>query len=298
MGMYTIKSGKLSLRIRSLGAELISLRDCTTGQDYLWNGDPEYWKRTSPVLFPLVGNYKNKEVRHNGHIYNMSQHGFARDMEFELISLKQNEAWFGLSSSVETIRKFPFPFRLEIGYRVEGQKVKVCWKVINTGSETMYFSIGGHPGFVCPMKKGEKQSDYYIHFDTNKDEIVSRMISGEGLATDTLIPYPLEDGYLRLSDDLFDRDALVLENRQTQRVSLCRPDNKPFVEVTFDAPLFGIWSVPKKNAPFVCIEPWYGRCDHMNFSGTLQQREWGNVLPAKEAFEAEYTIEILGEEEV
>ena len=110
MGMYTIKSGKLSLRIRSLGAELISLRDCTTGQEYLWNGDPEYWKRTSPVLFPLVGNYKNKEVRHNGHIYNMSQHGFARDMEFELISLKQNEAWFGLSSSVETIRKFPFPF--------------------------------------------------------------------------------------------------------------------------------------------------------------------------------------------
>ena len=121
MGMYTIKSGKLSLRIRSKGAELISLRDCSTGQEYMWNGNPEYWKRISPVLFPLVGNYKNKEVRHNGHIYNLGQHGFARDMEFELISLKQNEAWFSLSSSVETIRKFPFPFRLEIGYQVEGQ---------------------------------------------------------------------------------------------------------------------------------------------------------------------------------
>lgn len=296
MGMYTIKSGKLSLRIRSLGAELISLRDCTTGQEYMWNGDPEYWKRISPVLFPLVGNYKNKEVRHNGHIYNLSQHGFARDMEFELISLKQNEAWFGLSSSVETIRKFPFPFRLEIGYSVEGQKVKVRWRVINTGPETMYFSIGGHPGFVCPMKKGEKQSDYYIRFDTKKEEIVSRTINADGLATDELVSYPLEDGYLKVAENLFDGDALVLENRQTQRVSLCTPDKKPYVEVTFDAPLFGVWSVPKKNAPFICIEPWYGRCDHMNFTGTLQQREWGNELAAKETFEAEYTIEILGEE--
>ena len=297
MGMYTIKSGKLSLRIRSKGAELISLRDCSTGQEYMWNGNPEYWKRISPVLFPLVGNYKNKEVRHNGHIYNLGQHGFARDMEFELISLKQNEAWFSLSSSVETIRKFPFPFRLEIGYQVEGQKVKVHWRVVNTGSETMYFSICGHPGFVCPMKKGEKRSDYYLHFDTDKEEIVTRMIGDEGLATDTLIPYALDGGYLQVSDDLFDRDALVVENRQTQRVSLCRPDKSPYVEVTFDAPLFGVWSVPKTDAPFVCIEPWYGRCDHMNFSGTLQQREWGNVLPAKETFEASYTIEIFGEED-
>ena len=221
----------------------------------------------------------------------------ARDMEFELISLKQNEAWFSLSSSVETIRKFPFPFRLEIGYQVEGQKVKVHWRVVNTGSETMYFSIGGHPGFVCPMKKGEKRSDYYLHFDTDKEEIVTRMIGDEGLATDTLIPYALDGGYLQVSDDLFDRDALVVENRQTQRVSLCRPDKSPYVEVTFDAPLFGVWSVPKTDAPFVCIEPWYGRCDHMNFSGTLQQREWGNVLPAKETFEASYTIEIFGEED-
>ena len=166
------------------------------------------------MLFPLVGNYKNKEVRHNGHIYNLSQHGFARDMEFELISLKQNEAWFGLSSSVETIRRFPFPFRLEIGYSVEGQKVKVRWRVINTGPETMYFSIGGHPGFVCPMKKGEKQSDYYIRFDTKKEEIVSRTINADGLATDEMVSYPLEDGYLKVAENLFDGDALVLENRQ------------------------------------------------------------------------------------
>ena len=123
------------------------------------------------------------------------------------------------------------------------------------------------------------------------------MIGDEGLATDTLIPYALDGGYLQVSDDLFDRDALVVENRQTQRVSLCRPDKSPYVEVTFDAPLFGVWSVPKTDAPFVCIEPWYGRCDHMNFSGTLQQREWGNVLPAKETFEASYTIEIFGEED-
>ena len=291
MRMYTIKNSDLAVMVTAHGAELRSLKDCRTSQEYLWNANPLYWKRTSPVLFPLVGNYKNKEVRYNGRVYSLPQHGFARDMEFDLISLTQNEVWFGLNSNAETLSKYPFPFRLEIGYRLEGRKVNVYWKVINTGKETMYFSIGGHPAFLCPIKNEDRQEEYYIAFDA-KDQVVSRMLGDGGLATDEMKTYPLKDGMLRITKDLFDNDALVVEKHQAQQVSLCTPDKKPYVTVTFDAPLFGIWSVPHKEAPFICIEPWYGRCDHEDFKGTLEEREWGNALAASDQFEARYTIEI------
>ncbi len=291
MGIYSLKSGDMSALIVSAGAELRSLKDCRTGQEYMWSAAPEIWKRTSPVLFPLVGNYKNKEVRYNGHVYSMPQHGFARDMEFEVISVAKDEIWFGLSSNQETLRKYPFLFRLEIGYKLEERRLRAIWRVINKGKETMYFSIGGHPAFVCPLKEGEKQSDYYIRFDAD-GEVTSRRIGGEGLATDTVVTYPLEDGYLRITEDLFDHDALVIENHQAQRVSLCTPDKTPYVTVSFSAPLFGVWSVPGKAAPFVCIEPWYGRCDREDFNGTLQEREWSNALEASETFETSYMIEI------
>lgn len=291
MGIYSLKSGDMSALIVSAGAELRSLKDCRTGQEYMWSAAPEIWKRTSPVLFPLVGNYKNKEVRYNGHVYSLPQHGFARDMEFEVISVAKDEIWFGLSSNQETLRRYPFLFRLEIGYKLEERRLRAIWRVINKGKETMYFSIGGHPAFVCPLKEGEKQSDYYICFDAD-GEVTSRRIGGEGLATDTVVTYPLEDGYLRITEDLFDHDALVIENHQAQRVSLCTPDKTPYVTVSFSAPLFGVWSVPGKAAPFVCIEPWYGRCDREDFNGTLQEREWSNALEASETFETSYMIEI------
>ncbi len=289
MGIYALKSGDLSALFASAGAELKSLKDCRTGREYMWNANPEFWKRTSPILFPLVGNYKNKETRYNGRVYSLPQHGFARDMEFEMVSMKQDEIWFALNSGPETIRKFPFLFKLEVGYKLEGQNLHVTWRVLNRGKETMYFSIGGHPAFVCPLRDGEKQSDYYLHFDA-EGAINSHMIGENGLATDTVVSYPLEDGYLRIVENLFENDALVIENHQARKVSLCTPDKKPYVTVSFDAPLFGVWSVPGKQAPFVCIEPWYGRCDHENFGGTLQEREWGNVLEASDTFEAAYTI--------
>lgn len=291
MGIYSLKNGDMSAQIASAGAELISLKDCRSGQEYMWSAEPEIWKRTAPVLFPLVGNYKNKEVRYDGHVYSLPQHGFARDMEFEVISVAKDEIWFGLSSSQETLRRYPFLFRLEIGYKLEERRLRAIWRVINKGKETMYFSIGGHPGFVCPLRRGEKQSDYYIRFDAD-GEVKSRRIGAEGLATDTVVSYPLEDGCLRITEDLFDHDALVIENHQAQRVSLCTPDKTPYVTVSFSAPLFGIWSVPGKEAPFVCIEPWYGRCDREDFNGTLEEREWGNALGASETFETSYSIEV------
>ena len=290
MSIYTLKNKEITIQISTHGAELKSLKDNHTGTEYMWCADPQYWGRTSPVLFPVVGAYKNNETTYQGKTYTMSQHGFARDMEFSLVSQKEDSIWFALEDTEETREKYPFAFHLELGYHITGRTVEVLWRVKNPSQETMYFSIGGHPAFYCPLGEEGKQTDYAIAFDA-KDRVVSRLF-GKGGVTDILLEYPLEDGRLSITEKLFDNDALIIENHQAQKVALVNPAGKEYLTVTFDAPLFGIWSPPKKNAPFICIEPWYGRADHENYTGGLEEREWGNELAAGETFEASYCISI------
>lgn len=185
----------------------------------------------------------------------------------------------------------PSLFILNLGYRLEGSTVTVLWKVENPSEKQMYFSIGGHPAFNCPLTDETKQSDYSVSF-ADTDEIVSTRISEEGLATGCMDIYHLADGHLSLTSNLFDHDALVIEDHQTDTVALCRKDGTPYLTVKMKAPLFGIWSPPGKNAPFVCIEPWYGRCDDEYFDGDLTEREWGNKLAPHQTFEASYTITV------
>ena len=153
----------------------------------------------------------------------------------------------------------------------------------------LYFSIGGHPAFRCPIIEGTRQTDYKLHFDT-ETEITSSILGEGGLLTHDHKTYPLKHGELAVTEDLFDQDALVIEGNQAHEVSLSYGQEKPYLTVRFNAPLFGIWSPPKKNAPFICIEPWYGRCDKADFTGELDKREWGNTLDAGECFEASYEV--------
>lgn len=291
MALYELKNEQIAITVDSHGAELKSLKKLADDQEYMWCGDAKFWGRTSPVLFPFVGGLKNKEYRFEGKTYSMTQHGFARDMDFELETQTESELWFTLESTEETLARYPFPFILNLGYRLEDSTVTVLWKVENPSEKQMYFSIGGHPAFNCPLTEGTKQSDYSVSF-ADTDEIVSTRISEEGLATGCMDIYHLADGHLSLTSNLFDHDALVIEDHQTDTVALCRKDGTPYLTVKMEAPLFGIWSPPGKNAPFVCIEPWYGRCDDEYFDGDLTEREWGNKLAPHHTFEASYTITI------
>ena len=291
MALYELKNEQIAITVDSHGAELKSLKKLADDQEYMWCGDAKFWGRTSPVLFPFVGGLKNKEYRFEGKTYSMTQHGFARDMDFELETQTESELWFTLESTEETLARYPFPFILNLGYRLEGSTVTVLWKVENPSEKQMYFSIGGHPAFNCPLTDETKQSDYSVSF-ADTDEIVSTRISEEGLATGCMDIYHLADGHLSLTSNLFDHDALVIEDHQTDTVALCRKDGTPYLTVKMKAPLFGIWSPPGKNAPFVCIEPWYGRCDDEYFDGDLTEREWGNKLAPHHTFEASYTITI------
>ncbi|MGN0350521.1 MAG: aldose 1-epimerase family protein [Roseburia sp.] len=291
MKMFELSNSEIKINVSSFGAELKSLQDVKTNQEYMWDANPDYWKRTSPVLFPIVGSLQNGAYSFDGKEYPMSQHGFARDMEFELVKEGTDELLFTLEDTAETREKYPFAFRLEIGYRLQGRDVIVSWNVINKGEKEMYFSIGGHPAFLCPLHSEEKQSDYKIHFE-NTDKITAGILSDHGTLSEKQKTYALENGYLNITTDLFDEDALIVEKNQAQKVSLCDPSGKAYLTVSFTAPLFGLWSPAKKNAPFVCIEPWYGRCDREGFSGDLSEREYGNCIGAKEHFKQEYTISI------
>lgn len=286
---YTLSNDSISVEIDSLGAELKSVRK--NGTEYMWCGDSKYWGRTSPVLFPFVGSLKNGCFKTGGMEYSMGQHGFARDMEFSLVSENEASAVFELKSNEETLKKYPFEFVLNITYTLEGSMIKIGWEVKNPSESEIYFSIGAHPAFMCPIDGG-KQSDYKFRFDTEKD-IEYRLIKDSLLDKSRTYTLPVSGGYAEITPDIFDNDALIVEGEQASSISLCRPDGSEYVKVRTDAPLFGLWSPAGKGAPFICIEPWYGRCDALDFDGDLSEREYSTTLPAGESFEAEYTVEFV-----
>lgn len=291
MAKHIVTNGKISIGVNDFGAELCELKDSQTDQNYMWNADPAYWKRYSPILFPIVGSLKNKEYTYNGKKYTMSQHGFARDCDFQLVEKTDTKIVHRLVASEATKEVYPFDFSLEITYELDDRIVNVIWKVKNEDQVRMPFSIGGHPAFLCPLYRGEKQTDYYIQFDTEK-EITCKKIDENGLAKLDESIIALDHGILPITEHLFDEDALVIEKNQAHKLSLLTPDKKPYLTVTFDAPLFGVWSPAKKNAPFICLEPWYGRCDGVDFDGTLEEREWGQSLEPKEEMVYKYSIQI------
>ena len=158
----------------------------------------------------------------------------------------------------------------------------------------LHFQIGAHPAFNTPPAEGMKKNECYIGFDTEGPLTVSLLNLGgdPGLTDETMKQELQADGTLKITDELFDIDTLIVEHDQAHKLTLLTPDKKPYVTVVFDAPLFGVWS-PKKDAPFVCLEPWYGRADRISFEGEIGEREWGNTLEPKGVFEASYDI-ILG----
>ena len=291
MALYELKNEQITLAIESKGAEMKSLKCNETGLEYLWQADPAFWGRTSPVLFPVVGNYKDKTTYYEGQAITLSQHGFARDTEFNLVSQTEDSIWFAMNSTEETYALYPFHFRLSVGYKINGNKVTVLWKVENPDEKTLYFSIGAHPAFNCPLKAEEKQEDYFLFFDTDKP-LESSIIGADGFISEETEFFHTDGGKLAITPNLFDNNTMVIEHHQTHEVSLLTPEGREYVKVTYTAPLVGIWTPIEKNSPFICIEPWYGRSDRSNFNQQLTEREYGQKLAQGEIFEACYDIEV------
>lgn len=279
----------LCVEIAEMGAEVTRIYDKTEDNEILWEGNPVYWKRHSPVLFPNVGKtYKNR-VLINGTQYPTSQHGFARDNVFTCIEAANEKASFMFRSSEETKEVYPFDFELHINYKLNKKELTVEWQVKNCGDETMYFTIGGHPAFRF-AKPEETKADYVLKVPgKEKLEYVLIDISCGCANVDEVHTLQLSEETYPLSDKLFAKDALVVDNGQIEEAWLCHKDGTPYVGVrSAGFPNYGIWSV--EGAPFVCLEPWMGRCDNAGFNAELSEKPNVNKVEAGEKFIKDYTI--------
>lgn len=279
----------LCVEIAEMGAEVTRIYDKAEDNEILWEGNPVYWKRHSPVLFPNVGKtYKNR-VLINGTQYPTSQHGFARDNVFTCIEAANEKASFMFRSSEETKEVYPFDFELHINYKLNKKELTVEWQVKNCGDETMYFTIGGHPAFRF-AKPEETKADYVLKVPgKEKLEYVLIDISCGCANVDEVHTLQLSEETYPLSDELFAKDALVVDNGQIEEAWLCHKDGTPYVGVrSAGFPNYGIWSV--EGAPFVCLEPWMGRCDNVGFNAELSEKPNVNKVETGEKFIKDYTI--------
>lgn len=285
---YKIESEFLEVIVSSNGCEIISAKTKDDKKEHIWQGNPAVWKRHAPILFPLVGKYKNNVSVYQGKPYEMTQHGFARDMVFTLVEQRDDLLVMKLEDTEETLDKYPFGFELFCTYEIKDKTINAGWKVVNKNDCQMYFSIGGHPAFICDGK--DTMADCELLFETETDELSYRLLNADGLLNDSKYTMKLSNKKVRVTKDFFDKDAYVFENSHCRSVSV-QSEGKTVVKLTFDSPVFGLWSQAERKVPFICIEPWYGRTDRSNFCGTLADREYQNTLQAGQSFQKEYKIE-------
>jgi galactose mutarotase-like enzyme len=280
----TIKNSILTAEIKHFGAELISLKT-NLNKEYIWEGNPQFWGKHSPILFPIVGTLKNNSFHHNEIEYHLSRHGFARDMEFELINTTDNSAVFSIQSSEETLKVYPFEFELQLIYRLNGNNLSIEYKVINNGKTAMPFSIGAHPAFSLP----NQFENYAIAFE--KEEPLEYYLLEDDLISNKTKKLEVQNKQIPLTYELFKNDALVFKTLKSNSLTILENEN-PILRVHFeDFPSLGIWT--KMNAPFLCIEPWFGYSDTNENSGNLFEKEGIQILELNGTFHSKFSIEIL-----
>ena len=289
---YILENSNLKITTRSYGGEITAIESKTDGTQYLWDGNPEYWKYHAPILFPIVGKVNNSKYRVEGKVYELPQHGLARTSEFNMIDKKDNEVTFELKSSEETLKVYPYKFSLKSNYSLENNTVKVTYTVENIDDKTIYFSIGSHPAFMCPIDNNDKLNDCYIEFE-NQENSKRAALNEQGYLTHIKEECLENTNSLGLSKELFKDDALIFNDLKSNSMAIKSKNNNKSLKVDFsEFPWMGIWS-PKDGAPFVCIEPWYGRCDREHYTGQYADKEWMQHLAPGADFSASYKITLL-----
>ena len=274
------------------GAELQSLK--CNGREYLWHGDPAFWGRRSPILFPMVGKVYGNVFRVDGKEYPMGQHGFARDSEFAFDGER-----YVLSDC--PLEKYPYKFELSVQYKADGNRFYACWEVLNSDNKDIHFQIGTHPALMLPdYHETDPIHGYLQCFDGNGDVVKQPMLShglDGGFLTELSAPIPMpvnEDGLLPITGETFAIDTFMLEDGQVKSVMLLDKNKQPYLKVGSDqTEAFGLWAPHKPGCPFVCLEPWCGITDPVGFTGDLSARNLNHRLSPGQKFNFTYWIEIV-----
>ncbi len=284
-----LENERLLIEVEERGSQLVRIFDKKNNREVLWNADPAFWPKHSPLLFPMIGASYEKKYRINGREYDMPNHGFAWTSDFTFVeSMEGLEA--ELHSSEESREKYPYDFKVTVGHKLADNKIIVSWKVENTGGEEMLYNIGAHPAFMMP--EGKKSSDMYLKFPGKKELPFYRIAkSGCALKEDVKTLVLDTDSCVKITEDFWNEDVYIFDNQNLNEVALYHEDKTPYVTILSDNfPYFGIWTKP--GAPFVCLEPWQGRCDREGYTGELKDKEGIRRLAPGKAEEFSYTIEI------
>lgn len=289
--MEHISNQELSLTISPVGAEMQTLTDKRDNRELLWHGDSKYWGGRSPILFPAVGGLWNATYRHGGKSFNMPKHGFVREIEWEVAARSGNSITFAHERTAGEAEVFPWPYRVEVEYVLEGRRVRVLFRVKNDAAEEMFFQMGGHPGFSLPDFSEDETVSGFLRFTGHADHLLRAADQGCTLAE--RFPVPTDaDGDVPVCVGTFADEALILPGGQVSAVTLLRKDRSPLVRVESTAPVWLVWAPQNEHAPFVCFEPWYGLCDPIGFDGDVSERPFINRLGAGEEWQGGYEITV------
>jgi len=290
--LYTLENETLCVLVRSHGAELRSIKERADETEYLWDGNPEWWKYSSPVLFPIVGKLRDGKYRVSGAEYELPGHGFGRISDFELVARQQDSIEFVLEWSEDTLKVYPWKFALYVSYELEENKIKVIWRVRNLDEKHMVFSIGAHGAFRCPIVPGERFEDYYLEFHTAED-MQNMPLDSKGQFKHESGDMAVKGTKLPLNYEMFRNDALAYAGQKSTQVSLRSPKSEKSLTVEAKGfPYWGYWTPDKGGAPFLCIEPWHGHADYVDFAGDFKDREGSEELAPGEEKKFSYTIAI------
>ncbi len=286
-----LKNDVAVVEIKKAGAEIVSFKSLVNDTEYVWDGNENIWGSHAPVLFPLVCAVVNNEIRVDGKTYEIGNHGFAKFSDFEVVEANDTTAVFKLTYSEKTLAMYPFKFNLFMTYTLNGNKLETKYKVENIDDKDIYFQLGTHPAFNCPLDKEDQFEDYYLEFD--QEETLERFFMNAGNCiisgkSEVLIE---NSKILPLTHELFYDGALVFKEVNSKKITLkSKKSAKNVVVSNENLPTLGIWQ--KKDAPFVCIEPWYGLADTDNFTGEFKDRDRIIQLKQNESFEASLNIEV------
>ena len=288
---YLLRNSELEIKVLSHGAELSGIKDLKTNEEYMWQKDPKFWAKSSPVLFPFVGILKDGRYTYEGKEYKISnRHGFARDYEHEVSSKGDNFIEFVFSSNEETKKIYPFDFKFYMKYILEGRKLILEYRVENIGDNEMYFSLGAHPAFSMPVGNGVDFSDYYIEFEKD-EEGISKIIEN-ALVLSRKTKKVFEGKIFELNKNSFIDDAVILENTNSKIVYLKSKKNNRKIEFKYDGFRYmAFWNMP--GAEFICFEPWNGITDFDNCSGDLKEKAGIEKIGAGEIYKKAIEITIF-----
>jgi len=291
--VFALENEMLRVEVAEKGAEIKRIHNKKTNTELLWSGDVSFWGRVSPILFPIVGRVAKDTYLVDGQEYQLSQHGFARDEAFQLVSHSETEVWLELAYNEASLAKYPFKFVLRIGYLLDGATVTVKWEVKNVGEGSMPFSIGAHPAISTSLQEGDVLEDYYLHLETSEKVETYLFDAENGLIKDEKDVIMPDMKFLPLSKDLFEDYPTVILEGETA-MSLKSYNHEHGVDVKFEGfPYVGIWAPINEDgnvAPFVCIEPWFGMADTNPTPGELKQKKGIQELAEGTTFEAAYSL--------